>query len=90
MHYSLFDCMLLRFTPLPIRFWAGPNRADGTHGVGEDPNRTFSDSVRLWGVSYRPVELNSFKLTDLPHLSHTQLARVVRHSFSGIHSLWQP
>jgi len=54
----------------------------GTHGVGEYPNRTFNDFSRLWAVSYRRVGLNSFLLADLPHLSHTQLARVVRHDFA--------
>ena len=53
----------------------------GTHNVGEYPNRTVSDSIRLWVVSYQGVELNSFLLVDLPHLSH-QFARVVRHDFA--------
>ena len=81
--------MSQRFTPLPIKFWGGLNRADGTRGVGEYPTRTFSDSVRLWGVSYRRVELNSFLLADLPYISHTQLAHVVRHSYPEIHFLRQ-
>ena len=43
---------------------------------------TFSDSIRLWAVSYQHVGLNSFLFADLPHLSDTQLARVVRHDFA--------
>jgi len=68
--------MSLRCTLLPMRFRGGPN------GAAWQPNRTFSDSIRLWAVSYRRVELNSFLLTNLPQLSHTQLARVVPHDFA--------
>ena len=51
----------------------------GTHG--EYSNHKFSGSVRLWAVSYRCVELNSFLFVDLLHISSTQLARDVRHGF---------